>query len=143
MKLWLPMLLLTATLARAEDPIVASPLPPVDAPTSAVPAPVPAPAAEWLSKGTALVGALDKVNARSKVLTIKVGQSADYGSLTIMVQACVVRPPDVPADAAAFLVVTDRNPNVPKFSRWMLQSEPSLSMMVDPVYDLWVVGCSA
>ena len=31
---------------------------------------------------------LDKVNAENAVLTVKVGQSAQFGSLTIQVQAC-------------------------------------------------------
>ena len=46
---------------------------------------------------------LDKVNAQTTTLTVKVGQAGTYGSLTIAVQACVIRPPTLPQDAAAFL----------------------------------------
>lgn len=134
MRFFLVLALLAAPMpARAEEPIVATPLPPMDA--------VPQPTA-WLPKTSALVQALDKVNARATVLTIKVGQSAVFGSLTIAVKACSVRPSDVPADATAFLTVTDKNPEAPGFSGWMLKATPSVSMLAHPIYDVRVVGCT-
>ena len=95
----------------------------------------------WLPQGTAKLQALDKVNAQTSQLTIKVGQSGTFGSLTIMVKSCMVRPSDQPADAAAYLDVTDSHPDSPGFEGWMLQDEPSVSMMQHPIYDLRVVGC--
>ena len=130
---------LLAVPAWAEDPIVATPLPPVG--TAPAPAPPPPPV-PWLPKPIAQVQALDKVNARASLLTIKVGETATFGSLTIAVKGCAVRPPDVPADATAFLAVTDSTPNVPGFSGWMLKSVPSVSMLAHPIYDLRVVGCT-
>ena len=85
---------------------------------------------------------LDKVNAASKTLTVKVGQSASYGSLRIQVQACVIRPPDQPQDAAAALTITDTNPDQPGFQGWMLKNEPFLSMLQSPSYDVRVEGCT-
>jgi hypothetical protein len=96
----------------------------------------------WLPAGTVKLQALDKVNAQSSVLTIKVGQSATFGSLTIAAKACVVRPTDQPADAAAYLAITDSHPDSPGFDGWMLAAEPSLSMMEHPIYDLRVTGCT-
>ena len=96
----------------------------------------------WMPAKEAKIQALDKVNAQSGDLTIKVGQSVTYGSLTITVKACVVRPPDQPADAAAFLSVTDSHPDSDGFSGWMLAKEPSVSMMQNPIYDLRVSGCA-
>jgi hypothetical protein len=96
----------------------------------------------WVPAGVAKLEALDKVNAQATALTIKVGQSATFGSLTIAVKACVVRPPDQPADAAAYLDVTDSHPDAPGFDGWMLEDEPSVSMMQHPIYDLRVTGCS-
>jgi hypothetical protein len=86
--------------------------------------------------------ALDKVNAQALELTIKVGQSATFGSLTIAVKACVIRPQDQPADAAVYLDVTDSHPDAPGFDGWMLEDEPSVSMMQHPIYDLRVTGCA-
>jgi hypothetical protein len=95
----------------------------------------------WVPAGAAKLEALDKVNAQAQELTIKVGQSATFGSLTITVKACVTRPPDQPADAAAYLHVTDSHPDSPGFDGWMLEDEPSVSMLQHPIYDLRVAGC--
>ena len=124
--LWLLALLLPAA-ARAEDRLPTPFSPPITC----------------QSRGTAQLQALDKINARRTQLTVKVGQSATFGSLTIIVKGCVVRPPDQPADAAAFLEITDKNPEVAGFSGWMLRSDPSLSMLAHPIFDVRVTGCSA
>jgi hypothetical protein len=96
----------------------------------------------WVPAAVAKVQALDKVNAQTSDLTIKVGQSTTFGSLTITVKSCMIRPPDQPADAAAYLDVTDSHPDSPGFDGWMLQDEPSVSMMQHPIYDLRVTGCA-
>jgi hypothetical protein len=104
-------------------------------------APAPPVQQAWLPRGTAEVQALDKVNDRNAVLAVKVGQSATFGSLTIVVQACVVAPPDQPQDAAAFLVITDSHSGEPGFSGWMVADAPSVSMLQNPIYDVRVTGC--
>ena len=86
---------------------------------------------------------LDKVNAQSARLTVKVGQETQFGSLSIQVQACDVRPPDQPQDAAAYLTITDSRADAPGFRGWMLADNPSLSMLQHPIYDVRVVGCKA
>lgn len=96
----------------------------------------------WLPDSVAKLQALDKVNAQTADLTIKVGQSATFGSLTITVKSCLVRPSDQPADAAAYLDVTDSRPDSPGFNGWLLEDEPSVSMMQHPIYDLRVTGCA-
>jgi hypothetical protein len=85
---------------------------------------------------------LDKLEAVSRPITIPVGQSAQFGSLTISVKACLVRPPDEQADAAAYLEVVDSRPGEPGFQGWMLRNEPWLDMMQSSLYDVRVVGCS-
>jgi hypothetical protein len=111
-----------------------------------VPAPAPPTTVErpnlWVPASIAKLQALDKVNAQASELTIKVGQSATFGSLTIAVKSCVIRPPDQPADAAVYVDVTDSHPEQPGFDGWMLEDEPSVSMMQHPIYDLRVTGCS-
>ena len=95
----------------------------------------------WLPRTTAILQALDKVNARSAVLTVPVGRQTKFGSLTITVKVCVVRPPGVPADAAAFLEVSDSKGDRTGFSGWMLRSAPAVSMLEHAVYDIRTVGC--
>ncbi len=97
----------------------------------------------WIPAATVRLQALDKVNAQTAALTIKVGGVATFGSLTIAAKACAVRPNDQPADAAAYLTVTDSHPDSPGFDGWMLQQEPAISMLQHPVYDLRVTGCTS
>lgn len=96
----------------------------------------------WLPAGAAKLSVLDKVNAQATTLTVKVGQSATFASMTVTVKACMIRPPDQPPDASAFLSVTDSHPDSPGFDGWMLQNEPSVSMMQSPIYDIRVTGCA-
>ncbi len=103
------------------------------------PAPPPPPA--WLRRRQAEVEVLDKIDALSRQLTVPVGQSVQFSSLTIAVQACGVRPPGKPPDAAAYLVITDSHPEQPGFRGWMLQQEPWVAMLQSPVYDVRLMGC--
>jgi len=97
----------------------------------------------WVPQGTVQLQVLDKVNAQNALLTIKVGQEAQFGSLNIELQACDVHPPDQPQDSAAFLTITDSHSDAPGFRGWMLANNPSLSMLQHPIYDVRVVGCRA
>ena len=84
---------------------------------------------------------LDKVDAQSSTMTIKAGQSAQYGALTIAVRACDLSAPDEKPDATAFLDITDSHPDSASFHGWMLKSDPSVSMLQHPIYDVRVLGC--
>jgi hypothetical protein len=142
--------------AQPTAPITATPLPPTvqypppqqqpaapnaqpgASPSASMPQPaLPA----WLTQATAQLQVLDKVNAQNAVLMVKVGQSATFGSLTIQVQACQIRPPDQPQDATAYLTITDSHSDAPGFRGWMLANHPSVSMLQHPIYDVRVVGC--
>jgi hypothetical protein len=139
--------------ALAQSPITAMPLLPptaqqpsdqMQAPPQGTPPAVPQPIQPtWLPQGTAELQVLDKVNAQNALLTVKVGQEARFGSLSIQVQACDIRPPDQPRDSAAFLTITDSIADAPGFRGWMLANDPSLSMLQHPIYDVRVVGCRA
>jgi hypothetical protein len=104
--------------------------------------PAPPPPNAWVPQGGAIVQVLDKVNAANTTLHVKVGQSATYGSLHIQVLGCAIRPPNMPPDAAASLVIKDTTPDQPGFQGWMLQNEPFLSMLQSPSYDVRVEGCT-
>ncbi|MBO0711786.1 MAG: DUF2155 domain-containing protein [Acetobacteraceae bacterium] len=101
----------------------------------------PAPGQGWLSQGGAELQVLDKVNARAERVTVRGGGSVRYGSITITVEACEVRPPNRPGEAAAYLVITDSHPASPGFRGWMFRDIPSASMMEHPIYDVRVLGC--
>jgi len=97
----------------------------------------------WVPQASALLQVLDKVNAQNAVLTVKVGQQAQFGSLTIQVQACDAHPADQPHDSAAYLTITDSRADTSGFRGWMLANNPSVSMFQHPIYDVRVVGCRA
>lgn len=136
--------------ADAQGPIVATPLPPPDVQgaepnTEVPPAAMSRPASfpnVWQQRQGATIQALDKINARHAELTLRLGVPVKFHALTIMLKGCVVRPPDQPADAAAFLSVTDTGDNSPAFNGWMVRSAPAVSMLQHPVYDLRVTGCT-
>jgi len=134
----------TALLLVALAPAAPAPGPAAPAgPPTATPA-LPGPAVDaWLPRPGVQLTVLDKVSARSTLLSGKVGQELRFGPLTVVAQACVVRGPDVPADAAAFLNVTDAQQVTPPFHAWMLLSEPAQSIYQHPVYDIRLTGCGA
>ncbi len=98
--------------------------------------------ASWLPKGTADIVLLDKIRAQPNNVAVKVGDSTVFGSITVKVTNCVIRPPDQPADAAAYVEVTDnRKGSGDVFHGWLLAKTPSVSQMEHPVYDLRLMGC--
>lgn len=99
------------------------------------------PAPEWLPQQGADLIALDKISARTAKLSLKVGQSATFGSLTITLRACDVRPPDRPPDATAWLDITDSTPDAPQFHGWLVKSDPAVSGFEHPAYDVRLAGC--
>lgn len=121
----------------ATAPPGAAPTPPAEGTYPPAP-PVPI---NWLPQGTAVLQVLDKVDAQSVTLAVKVGSSVQSGPLTIGVRACDVSAPDQAQDATAFLDITDSHADAPSFHGWMLQSNPSVSMLQHPIYDVRVLGC--
>jgi hypothetical protein len=126
-------------LAQPAPPIRQNPLVPFGASQPATPSALPMNA--WLPRQTADLKTLDKVSTRVADLSVRVGRSALFGSLTIAVRACVVRPPDQAADAAAWLDITDSHPDTPQFHGWMVLSAPTVSLLQHPVYDVRLSGC--
>jgi hypothetical protein len=138
-------LLALALLAAAGPAAAQDQSPPPDATAPAIPpaapAPPPPPPPAWLPRHGADLVALDKVAAQATPLSLDVGQSKTFGTLTIALRACDVRPPDVPADATAFLDITDGKAATPVFHGWMIASAPAVSAMQDPTYDVRLAGC--
>ncbi|MEE9380365.1 MAG: DUF2155 domain-containing protein [Hyphomonadaceae bacterium] len=113
---------------------------------------------------TATLRALDKITGRSTDIDVRVGEPVVFGSLKIDMQVCYQAPPEEPPESAAFLIidqaqavqvddmnnaiaasevdtVNEDNPRL--FSGWMFSSSPGLSALEHPVYDIWVIRCTA
>ena len=113
------------------------------APSSQTYTPAPPVPAVWQPQQNVVLQVLDKIDAQSTDLTVKVGSSVQYRSLTIAVRACDTSTKDEKTDATAFLDITDSHPDEPSFHGWMLKSDPSISMLQHPIYDVRVLACRA
>jgi len=95
-------------------------------------------------KGAILQG-LDKVTARVSTLEADNGQAVKFGSLEITVRRCQRSRPDQKLERAAFLEIDNIDPSTKEkkrvFSGWMFSSNPALSALEHPVYDVWVKDC--
>ena len=101
-------------------------------------------------KGTAVqLRALDKVTARTFDYTVELGDSLEFGSLTIHARHCEKTPPTELPETYAFLQIDDRRLDAQAqdseperiFSGWMFASRPAVSALDHRVYDVWVIGC--
>jgi hypothetical protein len=93
---------------------------------------------------TAILQGLDKVTARVSTIEARLGDTAKFGALEIIVRACDKRPPEETPESAAFLDVWEVRPGEPAgsiFRGWMFASSPALSALEHPVYDVWVLDC--
>ncbi len=106
--------------------------------------PAPEPKLDVEGKGAILQG-LDKVTARISILEANVGQTVSFGSLSITVRRCQRSRPDQKLERAAFLEIDNTDPATKQkrrvFSGWMFMSNPAISALEHPVYDVWVKDC--
>lgn len=95
----------------------------------------------WQPRQKGTIRVMDKLDSTVQAVTLDVGAQATIKSLTIKLNGCFVRPPDLPADAAARLAISDGLNGSAGFDGWMLQKEPGLNMLENPVYDVQLAGC--
>lgn len=87
---------------------------------------------------------VDKVTGRVRTIEAEVGQLFHFGNLTIYPERCLTRPPEEAPENSVFLTITEPDyDQVYKiiFNGWMFSSNPALSAMEHPIYDLWVISC--
>lgn len=98
---------------------------------------------ETLQAKVARLGWLDKLTARVGEITVPVGETGQFGTMSVQVKSCIRRvPPDEP-ESAAYMEVFEGDGAIVKrvFDGWMFASSPSLSSMDHSVYDVWVLEC--
>ncbi len=89
---------------------------------------------------------IDKISAYTNTFEIPVNKTVQFGaSLFIKARACRKSSPIEKPENAAFLQIWEKqlDGSKPKwvFSGWMFSSNPSISAMDHPVYDVWVISC--
>jgi hypothetical protein len=125
--------------AIANPAVPPAPEPPASSTEPAVAAPT-----QWLPGHQAQLTVLDKIYGSASTVSATVGTPFTVRFLTVTVLACLVRPPTLPPDAAAFLQVTDSHAapgSAPEFRGWVFKAEPALSGMHDPATDISVDSC--
>ena len=97
-----------------------------------------------IATDTATLRTMDKITGRVQKITVAIGEQKKVGSLTVLVEKCLKKPPEETPENAAFLTIMDEDiPEKPVFHGWMFSSNPALSSMEHPVYDIWVVECGS
>ena len=92
---------------------------------------------------------LDKVTARTRDFEIAIGETAQFGALSVTAHYCRRRPPEETPETYAFLEIHDRRTDgfgvdvdgEQIFSGWMFASRPAQNPLEHPVYDVWVLDC--
>lgn len=106
----------------------------------------PAAARQMEDMNIAVLRTIDKISARTSTFEVPVDKTVKFGSsLFIKARACRQASAMEKQESAAFLQIWERKPAEEKshwvFSGWMFASNPSLSAMDHPVYDVWVIDC--
>ena len=96
-----------------------------------------------VSEGTgAVLRGLDKVSGIPVDLPLAVGETVALGWLQITLGDCRYPVDNQAGDAFAWLVIRERNEDVPVFEGWMIASSPGLSALDHPRFDVWVIRCT-
>lgn len=95
-----------------------------------------------IATDTVTLRTMDKVTGRVQKINVATGEQTKVGTLAVYVEKCLKKPPEETPENAAFLTIIDEDiPQKPVFHGWMFSSNPALSAMEHPVYDIWVVEC--
>lgn len=101
-------------------------------------------AADMSPEPIAVLQGLDKITARVSRFDAPVGETVNFGDLSLIVRDCERSAPEDRPENAAFIQIYESRPDEPRvrvFSGWMFSSSPALSAMEHPVYDINLLRC--
>ena len=96
-----------------------------------------------LEATSVLLRSVDKVTGRTSTFEIEIGVPTALNGLQITAQRCLKKPPEETPENAAFLTIEeDKDQSYHLiFNGWMFSSNPAISAMDHPVFDIWVLDC--
>lgn len=99
--------------------------------------------AEDIEATSVVLRGVDKVTGRTTTSEIQIGVPTVFGHIRITPQRCLKKPPEETPENAAFLLIEEEKDNVSNviFNGWMFSSNPAISAMEHPVFDIWVLDC--
>jgi hypothetical protein len=132
--------------APAEDGTSVAPVAPAPGQRAAAPPSIPTGPPPTPTNAVLVLTGLDKITGRPTRLVARLNQPVQFATLTITARYCYSTPPSETPETSAFVQIDDHRPDQPErrvFSGWMYASSPGLSAMEHPLYDVWVISCSA
>lgn len=91
----------------------------------------------------AVLRGLDKVAGAARDIPLGIGESANFGRLTITLTECRYPAGDPAADGFAHLVIHDSLRADVVFRGWMIASSPALNALDHPRFDVWLIRCTS
>lgn len=94
----------------------------------------------------AVLGLLNKRNGQARDLTLKPGQATRIGNVVVRLRACEETAPWEQEHYTGAFVQLDIGQTDGTWKRvhsgWIYKERPSLNVVRDPVYDVWVKSCT-
>lgn len=88
---------------------------------------------------------VDKITGRTHTNQIEIGKPVQIHNIRITAQRCLKKPPEETPENAAFLLIEEEKNHAYQviFNGWMFSSNPAISSLEHPVFDVWVLDCLA
>ncbi len=87
---------------------------------------------------------VDKITGRVSTMTATLMQPLKFGALTIIPERCLTKPQEEMPENAVYLQIFEETKDVSQkqiFKGWMFSSNPALSPLEHPIYDVWLLNC--
>lgn len=98
--------------------------------------------AEGLALATrAELRGLDKIAGTSTDISVSLGETVDFGQITVELKQCRYPADDPASNAFAYVVIREKRDGAFDFEGWLIADSPALSALDHPRYDIWVIRC--
>lgn len=86
---------------------------------------------------------LNKITANTSILEVPIGSSFIFGNLEIIPRLCWKSPPEERLESKALLEIYEiQEERKMIFFGWMIASNPGISVLENPVYDISLIECN-
>ena len=90
----------------------------------------------------AILRGLDKVSGKVKDIPLYSGDTAIFGTLSVLLKSCRFPLNNPAGDAFVRLVISEDREQKNIFDGWMIASSPALNPLDHARYDVWALRCA-